>query len=160
MSDRISKIKAGSYVKLKKGFDNTDFYRGVVAGATGWVTDSKIDEDGFALVYIEWDELNNNWSGEKDKWAYESHFEVLEDPEMDLNLNEEYISHLRGASDSALASEAFLMITTTKISTPGNLKGNYISQVYGFELDPKAVDAIDRTILMMAEFIKSKKKYK
>jgi hypothetical protein len=157
MSDRISKIKVGSYVKLKNGFDNTDFYKGVTAGATGWVTDSKVDSDGFALIYVEWDELNNNWAGERDKWVFESHFSVLQDHEMDLDVNEEYIARLRVATDAALSGDGFILITASKID---GFKNSYISQVYGSELDPNVIEALDKAILAVARLIKSKKEYR
>lgn len=109
-----NKIKIGSYVQLREGFDQTDLYRLVEAGATGWVRESKID-DGFAMVFVEWDENNPNYAGEKDKWAYESHFKVLADEE---SIMEEYITSIKEATDAALAGEAFILISINRVIHP------------------------------------------
>jgi hypothetical protein len=157
MDDRISKIKIGSYVKLKEGFDQTDFYRGVSAGATGWVRKSKIDEYGFPMILIEWDEFNVKWSGERDKWSFESHFSVLNDGDLDLNQNEKYIADLREASDDALASDGFVLISIKK--TKGHGVHGYVASVYGSDLDPSAKTAIEREMLIIAECIKADQEY-
>ena len=114
MSKPRNKIKVGAYVQLKEGFDETDFYRSVEAGATGWVTDCKIDE-GFPMVFIEWDEANPKYAGEKDKWVYESHFTVLADED---GMMENYINSIRQATDAALAGEAFIMISVSRTVHP------------------------------------------
>jgi len=158
MDDRLSKIKVGSYVKLKKGFDDTDFYRGVTAGATGWVIDSKVDDDGFPMIFIEWDEFNIKWSGEVDKWAFESHFEILRDHEMNLNENEKYIAELRVASDAALAGDGFLLISVNKFGNARNMHG-YLSEAFAADLEPSAMKAINQMILIIADCIKEGKDY-
>lgn len=158
MSDRISKIKIGSYVRLREGFDQTDFYRGVSAGATGWVTSSKVDEYGFPMLFVEWDELNNNWAGEPDKWAFESHFQVLDDNGMNLDKNERYIAELRVATDAALASDAFVLIAVKEFDAPGGLK-KFVANVFSSEIESQAQSAIDREIIIIAECIKEDEDY-
>lgn len=63
-------------------------YKKAVPGAVGEVIAKKVDE-GFAMVYIEWDESHWRYNGEPDGWTFESHFtptektnifEALEDP--------------------------------------------------------------------------------
>ena len=146
---RLSKIRVGSYVSLKNGFDIPDFYRGVSAGATGWVVDSKVDEYGFPMVKIEWDEMNHNWSGEMDKWTFESHFNLINDG-TDLNKDAEYIGAIRKASDDALASLGFIMITAKKAELEDGSE-ILMSGMYTGHLDPLVKKAFKQYIIDMAE---------
>ena len=110
-SSRNNKIKVNSYVKLKNGFDEIDVYRNVDAGATGWVRESKVDDDGFAMIFVEWDESNPKYAGEMDKWAFESHFEMISEKYEDGKAAERYIESIRIATDAALSSDGFFLIT-------------------------------------------------
>ena len=112
--DRKNKISVNSYVKLKKEFDQTDFYKNVESGATGWVGECKIDDDGFPMIFIEWDETNPKYFGEIDKWAFENHFEVISEKYDKNKTIERYIEKIKIATDAALASDAFMLITVRK----------------------------------------------
>lgn len=141
-----NKIKIGSYVQLREGYDQTDLYRLVEAGATGWVKDSKVD-DGFAMVFIEWDENNPNYAGEKNKWVYESHFKVLADEE---SIMEEYIGAIKKATDSALAGEAFLMISVSRVIHPVTGEATFKPVFISSDLNDKAAYVLESQIVYTA----------
>lgn len=146
MSKPRNKIKVGAYVQLREGFDETDLYRNVEAGATGWVADCKIDE-GFAMVFIEWDEANPKYAGEKDKWVYESHFKVLEDEE---GIMEEYINSIRIATDAALAGEAFIMISVSRTVHPITGKLMFKPTIISDDLNDSASYVLEAQIVFAA----------
>lgn len=149
MSNRGDRIPVNAYVKLKKGFDETDIYRRVDAGATGWVRESKIDDDGFPMIFIEWDETNPNYAGEMDKWAFESHFEILSTTHDQVDIQERYIENIRIATDAALASDAFLLIGINKTKTK-NGKTLYEPMVLSGELNNEAYLILEAQIAYMA----------
>jgi len=141
-----NKIKLDSYVELKQDFADTDLYRNVDAGATGWVKNSKIDE-GFPMIFIEWDENNPNYAGERDKWVYESHFKVLDDTDHKM---EKYVDTIRKATDAALAGEAFLAISINRIIHP--ITGNvmYKPTIAGESINEEAALILEAQIAYMA----------
>lgn len=141
-----NKIKIGSYVQLKEGFDQTDLYRLVEAGATGWVKEAKID-DGFPMIFIEWDENSPKYAGEKDKWVFESHFKILADED---SLMENYISEIRRATDAALASEAFLMISVTRVIHPITGKQIFKPEFISSDLNDSAAYVLEAQIAYAA----------
>jgi len=112
--DRKNKISVNAYVKLKKEFDQTDLYRNVESGATGWVRERKIDDDGFRMIFIEWDETNPKYAGEIDKWVFENHFEVISEKYYKNKTAERYIEKIKMATDAALASDAFMLVAVKK----------------------------------------------
>ena len=150
MDSRISKIKVGSYVSLKDGFDPAEYYRGASAGATGWVREADVDEYGFPMVLIEWDVRNPNWSGEMDRWTFESHFRTLNDG-TDIDADADYIDALRDASDQALAGMGFLMMIAKEVNTPDG--PTLDMDVHIATLDPFAQEAFEQYILDTAEEI-------
>jgi hypothetical protein len=68
-------IEIGSRVELLS--DKEKVYKLAVGGSQGVVTDTKVDE-GFPMVYVEWDKDHWRYEGEPDCWTFESHFKVLE----------------------------------------------------------------------------------
>jgi hypothetical protein len=143
------KIQVNSYVKLKKGFDETDMYRRVDAGATGWVRDRKIDDDGFSMIFIEWDETNPNYAGEVDKWVFENHFEILSDKYDKDKIIERYIEQIKIGTDSALAADAFALITIHKHKSVNGVD-IYEPQLHASELDEEARFVLEAQIVYMA----------
>jgi hypothetical protein len=141
-----NKIKLDSYVELKENFADTDLYRNVDAGATGWVKDSKIDE-GFPMIFIEWDENNPKYAGEKDKWVYESHFKVLDDKDGDM---EKYVDTIRKATDAALAGEAFIAISISRIIHPVTGSEIYKPTIAGESINDEAALVLEAQIAYMA----------
>jgi hypothetical protein len=141
-----NKIKLDSYVELKENFADTDLYRNVDAGATGWVKDSKIDES-FPMIFIEWDENHPKYAGEKDKWVYESHFKVLDDTNSKMV---KYIDTIRKATDAALAGEAFITISISRIIHP--ITGNpiYKPTIAGESINDEAALVLEAQIAYMA----------
>jgi len=147
MSDSTNKVSIDSYVQLKADFAETDFYRGVTAGSTGWVKDRKVD-DGFPMIFIEWDEDHPNYAGERDKWVFESHFEILHDGG---EAAENYIDAIREATDLALSGEAFMMFSLNKKSDDG--KDYYKVSVVGECFDIEKMNMIDAEIINVASSI-------
>lgn len=143
-------IHINSYVKLKKEFANTDMYRNVNAGATGWVRDRKVDFDGFDMIFIEWDELNPLYLGEQDKWVFESHFEVIEDQ---TDLNEKYIESVKRATDSALSADAYLSIALIKKTNKRTGMNYYEPVVHSAQLSKELVLMLEAQIAHMASKI-------
>lgn len=87
MSDQQTDIAVGTQVELLPNC--ADVYKRAVAGSVGVVKDKKIDE-GFEMVFIEWDKDHWRYQGEPDGWTFEVHFQptekvglfgALEDPE-------------------------------------------------------------------------------
>jgi hypothetical protein len=146
MPNPRNKIKLDSYVELRKEFDATDLYRNVEAGATGWVRDSRVDE-GFPMIFIEWDENNPKYAGERDKWVYESHFKVLDDEDRTM---EKYIDAIRGATDAALGGEAFIIIAIVKTIHPITGKQIYKPVIAGESISEEASLVLEAQIAYMA----------
>ena len=145
----MKKDKIDSYVKLKEDFASTDMYQNVDAGATGWIRDRKIDFDGFEMVFIEWDESNPKYAGEKDKWTYESHFEVIKQED----LNEKYIESIKNATDAALAGDAHLSISLVKKTDPKTGIDYYEPVVHTAYLNKGLIFMLEAQIAYMASRI-------
>lgn len=62
-------------VKLKSEYANV--YSLAAPGAVGFARRRK-EEEGFPMVFIEWDQQHWSYSGEQDKWTFENHFEPLD----------------------------------------------------------------------------------
>jgi hypothetical protein len=105
------------------------------------------------MIKIKWDQKNHNWSGEPDKWTFESHFEVLNDG-TDINADSKYIDNLRDASDSALTGIGFFTLVIKDIPS---LSGQaIIAETFAASLDPMVKEFIEQYIIDMAEEIVSK----
>lgn len=63
-------------VRLKSEF--ADVYALAAPGAVGFARRRK-DDEGFKMVFIEWDQSHWAYSGESDKWTFENHFEPVKD---------------------------------------------------------------------------------
>jgi len=147
--ERKNQIPVNSYVQLKDGFDETDMYRSVDAGATGWVRDRKIDDYGFAMIFIEWDEANPKYAGEIDKWAFESHFKILSSKYDKSHTAERYIESIRFATDEALVAEGFVLITMNK-KIDANGRTLYEPGVFSGQLNDEAALILEAQIAYMA----------
>lgn len=86
MDDNSEQIEVGTKVELRP--EMAGVYKRASAGSVGIVADLKVDE-GFPMVYIEWDKSHWRYNGEPDGWTFESHFKptnqtnllkALEDP--------------------------------------------------------------------------------
>lgn len=75
----MNKIPVDAKVELLPGRD--EVYLFAQAGSRGTVRNTKVDEMGFPLVYIEWDRDHWKYNGEPDGWTFESHFQILELPD-------------------------------------------------------------------------------
>lgn len=65
-------------VKLKSTGEDS-LYAYACAGSEGWVREQQFDNMGYPMVYIEWDKDHWTYNGEPDRWAFDSHFDVVED---------------------------------------------------------------------------------
>src|ERR1700692_3942160 len=65
-----------SIVELKG--DVADIYTRAYPGSKAIVRKGRIDEDGFSLVYVEWDKDDWRYNGQFDGWTYTNHFKYLE----------------------------------------------------------------------------------
>jgi len=146
---RNKRISVNSYVKLKKGFDETDMYRGVASGATGWVRERKIDDDGFSMIFIEWDETNPKYAGEMDKWTFENHFEILSEKYDKEKTAEKYIENIRLATDAALAADSFMMISVRHHKASNGIYV-YEPRIHSAELDESAMYVLEAQVAYMA----------
>lgn len=146
---RNRRVSINSYVKLKEGFNETDIYRGVDAGATGWVREKKIDDDGFSMIFVEWDETNPKYAGEMDKWTFENHFEVLSEKYDKEKAAEKYIENIRLATDAALASDGFMMISVRRHKAPNGID-IYEPRIHSAELDEAAMFVLEAQVAYMA----------
>lgn len=72
-------INIGDRVSLRGQYEVV--YQAAYAGSEGWVRDTKVDDDGFEMVYVEWDKNHWRYAGEIDIWTFASHFRVIPDPE-------------------------------------------------------------------------------
>lgn len=75
MSDPQADIEVGTRVELLA--DRAAVYKRAVAGSIGTVKAKKVDE-GFEMVYIEWDKDHWRYAGEPDGWTFEAHFQPTE----------------------------------------------------------------------------------
>lgn len=130
-------IPVGSRVALKDGFDNV--YLSAVAGSEGCVRARKEDEDGFPLIFIEWDKEHWRYNNQVDGWTFESHFKVLEEGDeqaeeratheflqklkgmshVHLDDIEGYLDELANAMEIASEGEGFILITVNRHKLPG-----------------------------------------
>src|SRR5574338_1211558 len=87
MEDNSDRIDVGTKVELRP--EMAGVYAKATAGSVGTITGVKEDE-GFDMVYIEWDKTHWRYNGEPDGWTFESHFvptsqtnlfKTLEDPQ-------------------------------------------------------------------------------
>lgn len=71
-------INIGDRVSLRGQYEVV--YQAAYAGSEGWVRDTKVDDDGFEMVYVEWDKNHWRYAGEIDIWTFASHFRVIPEP--------------------------------------------------------------------------------
>lgn len=143
-------IKVNSYVELREGFDDTDLYNSVESGATAWVRDKKTDIDGFKMIFVEWDKDNPKYAGELDKWVFESHFRSIADQG---DFIEKYIQSVRKATDGALGSDGFFMITMVRRHDKKHNVDYYEPVVYSAQLDDEVTLMLEAQIAYMASSI-------
>lgn len=85
MEEQPFKTTKHQRVRLKlNGEDGV--YPKAYAGSEGWVRDQRYDDLGYPLVLIEWDKNHWTYSGESDKWTFESHFDPIEESNMDNDI--------------------------------------------------------------------------
>jgi hypothetical protein len=99
-------IPVGSRIALKDGMDKVYVY--ALPQAEGWVRDHKVDNDGFPLVYVEWDKDHWRYNGQKDGWTFQEHFDVKEraenttEPKPSL---EDFLAQMKGDDPPQITDE-------------------------------------------------------
>ena len=78
MSNIQTEIPLGATVKLQPGFD--ELYQLAFVGSTGLVKDHRQDM-GFDQIWVQWNTDDWQYNGERDGWAFASHFKVIELPD-------------------------------------------------------------------------------
>src|SRR3954466_5189582 len=77
MQKQEHKVHENERVKLKS--DGQDaLYAFACAGSEGWVRNLDHDKLGYPMVYIEWDKDHWAYNGEPDRWAFEAHFDKVD----------------------------------------------------------------------------------
>jgi hypothetical protein len=132
-------LHPGSKVALLPGCE--EVYKKASPGAQATITDTRIDEDGFNMVFVEWDKTHWRYSGQDDQWTYAEHFTAidehgifaaLEDPEAFANqimerakergkddeMIEEFIDRLDEVVNVLSESEGFIVITARREPHP------------------------------------------
>lgn len=70
-------LKPDQRVRLRDGYDH--FYQFARSGAQGVVKAIDYDPLGYPFALIEWDENHWTYEGEQSGWAYQTHFEPVEE---------------------------------------------------------------------------------
>lgn len=79
-----SNFTVNSRVRLKDV--HPSFYEGYgCVGSEGVVKARKLDEFGYAHIYVEWDKNHWAYNGTPDTWTWENHFEKVENMNDDSN---------------------------------------------------------------------------
>lgn len=124
----MNDLFVGADVELCTGFDQV--YSKAAAGARGIVRGIKTDEDGFQLVYVEWDTEHFLYAGQSDGWTFASHFRLFSESDLicdapaDYNeeeqAQEEYIDAIMDAFDEAAESQGFILVAIRDVSSDDN----------------------------------------
>lgn len=100
-------------VELRK--DCEEVYELATSPARGTVRKFQTDSYGYEKIFIVWDRDHWRHNGESDRWAYASHFMVIEEPEEPgepySSDAEEMLKATEAAADIALRGEGFLMVS-------------------------------------------------
>jgi hypothetical protein len=86
MTKQEHQTKKGDRVRLK-GQGQDALYEAAYAGAEGYVRRHRHDELGYPEIFVAWDKTHWTYNGEKDGWTMESHFDIVEDDDMDSQDN-------------------------------------------------------------------------
>src|SRR5690349_24834514 len=81
MQKQEHKVHENERVRLKSNGEDA-LYAFACAGSEGWVRKLDHDSMGYPMVFIEWDKDHWAYNGEPDKWAFEAHFDKIEDNTM------------------------------------------------------------------------------
>jgi hypothetical protein len=133
-----NEIELHSRIALKEGLEK--YYPETVPRSEAWARGYKIDDDGFEMVNVEWDE--DHWryqEGSENGWTYAEHFEVIGEPvppteesevsDVDIQPEpepvgpteeqiEQFIETMSEAMEAASESESFVVITVKRVPNP------------------------------------------
>lgn len=97
------RIPDNTRVKLRDGI-SPEAYEGFgLAGNEGWVRKHQSDRYGPEQVFIQWDKDHWAYNGAQDKWTWEDHFDIVEEPMTDQTpTRSEQLTDLMGAFTASL----------------------------------------------------------
>lgn len=136
-------IEVGTEVELLA--DRAGVYKHATGGSLG-VVKAKRDDEGFPMVYIEWDKAHWRYAGEPDCWTYEEHFqpstkttifnaldnpqsftemvkeniERVHDPETQDDVIDEYLDRLNEVVNVLAESDGFIVIAARQEAHPND----------------------------------------
>lgn len=165
-------IETGTRVELLPKKDGV--YEFAQSGSQGVVADTR-DEDGFSMVFIEWDKDHWRYTGEPDCWTFESHFapvedrieifDVMENPEefldkvyeraldsaTDADLAESFVDRLSEALNGLAEGDGFLVISTRMEPDPDNPEQRLlIPYIYSAFLNEQAMALLEAQVIQLA----------
>lgn len=162
-------------VELLPGCD--EVYRYAVAGSQGTVRDTREDEFGFSMVWIQWDRDHWRYNNEPDGWTFASHFRAIEDPDPvaeqvakaqqrrddercehcghehnpEVREAEKYLNAVEQAMMNAVESDGFLLITLTEDPNT-HVQGylGFVPSFYSASMGKNAAHALREHALRLA----------
>jgi hypothetical protein len=167
-------LSINSRVELIPGMDQV--YRKATGGSLGTVKERKVDDDGFPMIFVEWDKADWHYAGEKDGWVFESHFrpatkeselspedilakalEQVEDDHFDEEEAEEqierFINSINQATEALMDGDGFMLISVRRISSNSGIA--LVPIVLGDAIDAETRTLIEAQLLQIAASIHS-----
>lgn len=140
-------LEIGQRVELIPGREGV--YKSAVAGSQGVIKHRKVDDEGFPMVFVEWDKSHWRYAGEDDGWTYESHLRPLKGVEFFsvLENREEFLAEMFTRIDDADSPEyadAFLKNMNAAITLLADCDGFF---VLGMKQEPDPEDS-ERTVIV------------
>lgn len=150
----------------------SDVYPSSPTGARGWVRGKRQLSKSDPEVYIEWDKTHWRYQNERDGWTFEHHFKPVDDLDMHQILSnaqeqveaercsecggvhtpegtpEEFLDVLMEASEAAVASDGYFIITLTPREYEGYLV--YEPEIYSRVLSETAREMIKAQLVHYA----------
>lgn len=133
----MEELPINSRVELIPGME--DVYFNAVAQSKAVVRKRKVDEDGFPMIFVEWDRDDWRYNGERNGWTLESHFRMVDEeaepPQDEIDASptanwvvraleevadeakeeSEYTQEMESALELLLESNSFMLIVTKRL---------------------------------------------
>jgi hypothetical protein len=130
-------MEIGTIVELAPGMEG--WYEGAQPGCRGIVSDTRVDEDGFDVIYVTWDQRFSIYKApQTDGWCFPGHFidignmtpeqftqRILREADSEVcpdcgeshdaeELHTHYVATLHAASEAASEGEAFALVWVSR----------------------------------------------
>lgn len=126
----MNELFVGADVELCTGFDQV--YKKACAGSRGIVRGIRTDQDGFQLVYVEWDQDHFMYAGQPDGWTFANHFRLFTESDLICDApadqqeseaaQEQYIDAIMDAFDEAADSQGFILVAIRDVSNENGIR--------------------------------------